>query len=318
MSTLNCIENYIDPKKNSYACFVIEPLETGQAITLGNALRRTLLSDISGFAVTGARINNLKHEFSAIPGLREDVLEILLNLKEIVFQPTFLAKEKGKKGLNSNLRLKGFLKVKGPLVVTAGMFSLPKNVLKIINPDQYICTLVRDREFYLEIDIENGVGYRLTEDVRKKNILEEFRPSRPSTLLVDALFMPIRKVNYKVKLIHDTQGNIKESLSFEVVTNGSISPHRSIQEALKILMNLFYPLFLTPELSLLLEKRKNVLASSVSCSNVDSSSKEKEKNEVDLRKKEQKEESDVSRREEEKMEADLNLKKQKTIRKKQK
>ena len=311
MSTLNCIENYIDSKKNSYACFVIEPLETGQAITLGNALRRTLLSDISGFAITGARINNLKHEFSAIPGLREDVLEILLNLKEIVFQPTFLVKEKQKKSWNQTIRFKGFLKVKGPLVVTAGMFSLPKNVLKIINPDQYICTLVRDREFYLEIDIENGVGYRLTEEVRKKNILEEFRPSRPSTLLVDALFMPIRKVNYKVKLIHDTQGNIKESLSFEIVTNGSISPHRSLQEALKILMNLFYPLFLTPELSLLLEKRKSVLQSfSGSASNLDSS--------LGTKKEEKKGETEFLEREEEKKETDLKQKKPKTVRKKQK
>ena len=85
MSTLNCIESYIDQEKNYYACFLIEPLEVGQGITLGNALRRTLLSDLSGFAITGVRMNDVKHEFSALEGVREDVLEILLNLKEVVF-----------------------------------------------------------------------------------------------------------------------------------------------------------------------------------------------------------------------------------------
>ena len=84
MSTLTCIETYIDNEKNHYGCFVIEPLETGQGITLGNALRRTLLSDLTGFSITGVRINDLKHEFSIIEGLREDILEVLLNLKEII------------------------------------------------------------------------------------------------------------------------------------------------------------------------------------------------------------------------------------------
>ena len=80
MSTLNCIETYIDANQNHYGCFVIEPLETGQGITLGNALRRTLLSDLTGISITGVRINDLKHEFSIVEGLREDILEVLLNL----------------------------------------------------------------------------------------------------------------------------------------------------------------------------------------------------------------------------------------------
>jgi len=94
MSTLTCIETYIDNEQNHYGCFIIEPLESGQGITLGNALRRTLLSDLTGFSITGVRINDLKHEFSIVEGLREDILEILLNLKEIIFKCSFPLKQK--------------------------------------------------------------------------------------------------------------------------------------------------------------------------------------------------------------------------------
>jgi DNA-directed RNA polymerase subunit alpha len=185
----------------------------------------------------------LKHEFSTIEGLREDVLEVLLNLKDIIFKSSFL------KATKDGSKLKGFLNVKGPLIVTAGMFNLPKNSVRILNPDQYIGTIVDTSEFYMEIDIENGKGYQLIDENRKKAGYKNSKvySSKPSTLFVDALFMPIKRVNYKIKLIHDTKGNIKESLNLEIWTNQSITPKRSLQEALKILMNLFYTLFLTPD-----------------------------------------------------------------------
>jgi DNA-directed RNA polymerase subunit alpha len=239
MNKLICVESYLQKDQNHYGNFLIEPLEIGQGITLGNALRRTLLSDLTGFAITGVRINNLKHEFAIVDGLREDILEILLNLKEITFRSSFSTQKKQNK-------LKGFLNIQGPIIVTAGMLQLPKTHLKIINPNQYICTITDKSELYLEIDIEKGKGYRLTEENRKRNMDEKLSPSRPSTLLIDSIFMPIKKVNYKIKLIHDTNGNIKESLNLEILTNGSITPKRSIQESLKILMSLFYPLFITP------------------------------------------------------------------------
>jgi len=241
MISLNFIETYIDKEQNYFGSFIIEPLETGQGITLGNALRRTLLSDLSGFSITGVRINNLKHEFSTIEGVREDILEILLNLKEVVLKSSFFEQKN-----QFNLKNKGFLQVKGPLIVTA-MFFLPKNSLKVVNPNQYICTIINDSELYMEFDIETGFGYQLVEETRKKNALEKFNVAKPITLKLDAVFLPVQNVNYKIKLIHDTQGNIKESLSFEVLTNGSITPKRSLQEALKILLNLFYPLFLTSD-----------------------------------------------------------------------
>jgi DNA-directed RNA polymerase subunit alpha len=242
MPTLNCIETYIEKDKTHYGCFLIEPLETGQGITLGNALRRTLLSDLIGFSIVGVRINNVKHEFSTIEGLREDILEVLLNLKEIVFKNYSPSQHDLK-----NCKWKGFLNVQGPVILTAGMFNLPKDSLKILNPNQYIGTIVDTSEFYMEIDIESGKGYSLTEETRKKTSYKTVSNLRPSTLFIDAIFMPIKRVNYKIKLIHDTKGNIKESLNLEIWTNGSITPKRSLQEGLKILLNLFYSLFITPD-----------------------------------------------------------------------
>jgi DNA-directed RNA polymerase subunit alpha len=240
MSTLNCIESYTLTNTECYGSFIIEPLEIGQGITLGNSLRRTLLSDLTSYAITGVRINDLKHEFSIIEGLKEDVLEILLNLKEIVFKNAFVIDES-----NIKSSFKGFLKVKGPIVVTAGLFNLPKEKLKIVNPDQYICTITEKIELFLEIDIENGKGYRLSQENRRQKFEYQFSSNQPSTLFVDALFMPVKKVNYKVKLINDSRGNIKESLFLEVITNGSITPKRSVKESLKILINIFSSLFIT-------------------------------------------------------------------------
>jgi DNA-directed RNA polymerase subunit alpha len=239
-STLTCIETYIDKDEKHYGSFVIEPLETGQGITLGNSLRRTLLSDLTSFSIVGARINNLKHEFATVEGLREDVLEILLNLKEITFKNSFTTNENMKVS-----KLKGFLNVKGPIIVTAGMLNLPKNILKIINPNQYIGTIIDNSELYLEIDIEKGKGYRLTEENTQKENITKLSNIKPATLAIDAVFMPVKKVNYKIKLIHDSQGNIKESLNIEIWTNGSITPKRSLHESIKILMKLFYPLLTT-------------------------------------------------------------------------
>jgi DNA-directed RNA polymerase subunit alpha len=258
MSTLTCIESYIDKNQNHYGCFVIEPLEIGQGITLGNTLRRTILSDLTGYAISGVRINNLKHEFSIIEGLREDVLEILLNLKEIILKASSSEKIE-----TLPLTFTGYLNVKGPRIVTAGMINLPENILSILNPHQYICTIVDNSELYIEIDIEKGKGYKLTEENRKQNLEKNFISSKnPSTLFIDAIFMPVKKVNYKIKLIHDSKGNIKESLLIELLTNGSITPKRCVYEALKILLNLFYSLFISPNflsISKLLTKTINSL-----------------------------------------------------------
>jgi DNA-directed RNA polymerase subunit alpha len=240
MSQLITIINSIKENKDHFSSFLIEPLELGQGITLGNSIRRTILSDLSGLAITGVRINNLKHEFESIKGVREDVLEILLNLKETIFQESIFYKNQK----TQHKVIKGFLNVKGPVIVTASMLKLPKDIIRIINPAHYICTIIDTSQLFLEVDIEKGKGYRLVEQTRKEKLDEIFDPVRPSTLMVDAVFMPIKKVNYKIKLITDTRGYIKESLSLDILTNGSITPKRALIESIKALIDLFSPLLI--------------------------------------------------------------------------
>jgi DNA-directed RNA polymerase subunit alpha len=232
--------------KECFGKFLIEPLEIGQAVTLGNSIRRTLISDISGFAITIARINNIKHEFSAIRGAREDVIEVLFNLREIIFKEN----EKDKK--KDIMYSFAYIKKEGPCVVTAGClnFFTSNTFLKIVNPDQYICTIVDKVTFYLEIYIEKGRGY---------SCLNTEKPIIPFGLKIDSLFLPIKRVNYKTILIHDIKGNIKESLILEILTNGSISPSRALEESLKILMDLIYPLFISIDINI--PKKKNKLLS---------------------------------------------------------
>merc|ERR1712146_763993 len=116
------------------------------------------------------------HEFSIVEGLREDILEVLLNLKEVVFNTSFVIKEEIANNLKTgrSLNIRGFLQVKGPVIVTAGMFKLPKNHFKILNPNQYICTIVDDSELYIEVDIQSGKGYHLTDEIRKKGEERKF------------------------------------------------------------------------------------------------------------------------------------------------
>lgn len=249
MNKITCIENYINYSKedtSQFSCFIIEPLEIGQGITLGNSLRRTLLSELSGYTITGVRLNNLKHEFENSNSLREDTLEILLNLKEILFKGPYHIK-------NDMLKSKVTftLNIKGPAIITAGLLNATINksndIIQIINPSAYICTITDKSLFYLELDIEKNKGYVLNENNKFEDIKNILHPLKPNTLLIDSIYMPIVNVNYKIKIINDIKGHIKESLHLNIITNGTISPHRCLKEALKILLNVLIPLFLDTE-----------------------------------------------------------------------
>src|SRR5210317_2608595 len=143
-----CVESRIQGPRDYYSKFIIGPLEKGQGTTLGNALRRTLLSDLEGAAIVAVRIAGVSHEFSTIPGVREDVLEILLNLKEIVFRTETREPQFGR------------LKIQGPAVVTADLIQLPPN-LEIVNPNQYIMTISTANILEIEFKFEYGTGYKL-------------------------------------------------------------------------------------------------------------------------------------------------------------
>lgn len=238
-------ENFTHKQDRShFTSFVIEPLEAGQSITLGNAIRRTLLSDLIDYGITGARINDIKSIYSSSPSFREDIIEILFNLKQIIFRESVFLREKTKH--IDNFGFSAYFDVKGPVIVTAGMLNIPKHTLLILNPDQYICTLLDGSDFFCEIDIQKGKNAR---DFNQSNILNpgfHFVSEQAKTLQVDGIFSPIKNVNYTVKLIYDKEGNLKESLQLDILTRGNISPTRCLQEACKILIDLFFSLIFDP------------------------------------------------------------------------
>lgn len=218
---IECIESKTEKTNQQYGRFIIEPLKSGQGITLGNSLRRTLLADIEGTAIVSVRIAGVNHEFSTITGVREDVLEILLNLKEIVLKS------------NSKEPQIGRLRVQGPAVVTAGLLDLPPDI-QVIDKRQYIATICNNTIFEIEFKIEQGYGYKLVENYKNDKSLD--------FLQIDAVFMPVKKVNYIVQEKRVNAQSVQEKLILDIWTNGSISPQQAIGEGAKVLTYLFHPL----------------------------------------------------------------------------
>lgn len=218
---IECIESSSKGAREQYGHFVLEPLKKGQGITVGNSLRRTILSDLQGSAIVAVRIAGINHEFSTITGVREDVLEILLNLKEVVL-----------KNHSSEAQI-GRVRIQGPAIITSGLFDLPPEI-ELVDPKQYIATVCNNTIFEMEFRIEKGNGYRLVnKGIDKKSI---------DFLQIDSVFMPAKKFNYIVeeKTINTT--TIEEKLFIEVWTNGSISPQEAISQGANVLTNLFNPL----------------------------------------------------------------------------
>jgi DNA-directed RNA polymerase subunit alpha len=218
---IECIESRIEGPRDHYDKFILDPLDQGQGITVGNSLRRVLLADLQGTAIVSVRIAGVNHEFSTIPGIREDVLEILLNLKEIVFKT------------DSNETMIGRLRVQGPAIVTANDFELPAELI-LVDPKQYVATICGNNVLEMEFRIEKGKGYRLVEKGMDETSLD--------FLQIDSIFMPVKKVNYIVEDIRYKQNVLQDRLILEVWTNGSISPKEAISQSASILTNLFNPL----------------------------------------------------------------------------
>lgn len=219
---VECVESKIEDGQDQYSRFVIEPLERGQGTTLGNALRRVLLSNLPGAAITAVRIAGVNHEFSTIPGVREDVLDILLNMKKIVVTSYTPQPQIGR------------LRVQGPAQVTADHFDLPSDV-EVVNPEQYVATLSPGAVLEMEFRVEQGTGYRTIDRSRDDAAALDF-------LQIDSVFMPVRKVNYTVEEIRLGGALDRDRLLLEVWTNGSISPQDALGQAAEILVNLFNPL----------------------------------------------------------------------------
>jgi DNA-directed RNA polymerase subunit alpha len=218
---IECVESKNDTARDQYGKFILQPLDQGQGITVGNALRRVLLSDLEGSAIVAVRIAGINHEFSTIPGVREDVLEILLNLKEVVL-----------KSYNKEPSI-GRLRVQGPSIITASNFELPPDI-EVIDTNQYIATICNNNILEMEFRIEAGKGYQIVEKFMDDTSVD--------FLQVDAIFMPVKKVNYSVEEIRYDQSSLKDRLTLEIWTNGSISPQEAIGQSSTILTNLFSPL----------------------------------------------------------------------------
>lgn len=219
---IECVESNTEKDQGQYGKFIIEPLERGQGTTVGNALRRVLLSNLEGAAVTAVRIAGVNHEFATIPGVREDVLEILLNMKEIVLKS------------HSSQPQIGRLLVNGPTTVTAAQFDLPSEV-EAVDASEYVATLSEGATLEMEFRIEKGRGYRAVDRGRDDNSALDF-------LQIDAVFMPVRKVNYMVEDARVGGSLEKDRLIMEIWTNGSLSPQEALSQAASILVDLFSPL----------------------------------------------------------------------------
>jgi DNA-directed RNA polymerase subunit alpha len=218
---IECVESKVYGPRDYYNKFIIQPLEQGQGITLGNALRRILLSDLEGTAIVAVRIAGVSHEFSTIPGIREDVLEVLLNLKELVFKSEICESSIGR------------LSIQGPAIVTAADLELPSGI-ELVDPEQYIATICGNNMLEMEFRIEKGKGYHLIERSADESFLD--------FLQVDAIFMPIKKVSYSVDDVRYNQNLLRDQLKLEIWTNGSLLPKEAISSAAAILTNLFSPL----------------------------------------------------------------------------
>jgi DNA-directed RNA polymerase subunit alpha len=201
-----------------YGQFLIDSLSSGQGITIGNLLRRVLLGDLEGTAITGVRIAGVKDEFSLIPGVREDILEILLNLKGVILKS------------NTFTRQFGRLRLQGPAIIVASLIQLPPEI-EIINPNHYIATISSSHILEIEFKIESGTKYRLANELFSDKF-EDF-------IETDAIFMPVQKVNFKVENVYDNSNNIKERLFVDVWTNGSISPEQAIFSGSNLIIDLF-------------------------------------------------------------------------------
>ena len=214
--------------------FIVEPLERGFGITLGNSLRRIMLSSLPGYAVTSVKIDGVLHEFSTIPGVKEDVTEIILNIKGVIAK------------LHCNTPKTVIIDVMGEQEVTAGDIKLDSDI-EILNPNHHIATVADGERFYMELTFDRGRGYVPQE--RNKQIDAQMRVGNVSapigTIFTDSIYAPVYNVEYTVE--NTRVGNVTDldKLTLEILTNGTITAKEAISFAAKILnehLNLFVDL----------------------------------------------------------------------------
>ena len=235
------IERYLSEDDPCYGKFVVEPLERGYGVTLGNSLRRILLSSLPGAAVTSVRIDGILHEFSTIPGVKEDVTEIILNLKKLAIS------------LRGEDKKRAMINVTGPCEVT-GADIIADQDLEIINPDLHIATLEDNATLVMEINIATGRGYVPAEQNKDEN-------TPIAVIPVDSIYTPVRKVNFTVENTRVGQVTDYERLILEIWTDGSITPEEGVSIGAKIMeehLKLFIGLIdSTEEIEIMTDKEED-------------------------------------------------------------
>ncbi len=202
--------------------FEFRPLEPGYGLTIGNALRRVLLSSLEGFAITSVRIEGVDHEFSTISGVVEDVTEIILNLKQVRFKRQIEDLENETVSINFS----------GKEQLTAGDFQKSISGFQVLNPDLVVCNLDSGVTINMDITIEKGRGYVPAEENRK--------PNAPiGTIFTDSIYTPVKNVKYAIENFRVEQKTDYEKLIFDIVTDGSIHPKDALTEAAKTLIHHF-------------------------------------------------------------------------------
>ncbi|MEI6488970.1 MAG: DNA-directed RNA polymerase subunit alpha [Bacteroidota bacterium] len=219
--------------------FEFRPLEPGYGITVGNALRRILLSSLEGHAITTIKIDTVSHEFSTIKGVTEDVTEIILNLKQVRF----------KKQIDSTDYEKVTINVSGKNQFTAGDIGKYTNGFQVLNPDLVICNMETSVKLKLEITIDKGRGYVAADDNKPMNI-------HAGVIPIDSIYTPIKNVQYSIENYRVEQKTDYEKLVMNIVTDGSIHPKEALKEAAKILIHHFM-LFSDERITLNTEEKMN-------------------------------------------------------------
>jgi len=207
----------------TYAEFVLEPLEPGYGYTLGHAMRRVLLASIPGAAITSVKISGVKHKFTAVVGLKETVVDFLLNFKNVSFS---LSPSKDSATVK--------LSVKGQKDITASDIEVVDGV-EVMNPDEYLGSLSGEKsKLEMEITIERGYGYSLAEERQSDSV---------GMILTDAVYTPVKRVNYSVEATRVGRRTNMDKLTMQVWTNGSVSPKEAMDETSKILASYFRQIF---------------------------------------------------------------------------
>lgn len=202
--------------------FELKPLEPGYGVTLGNVLRRVLLSSLEGYAVTGVRISGINHEFATIPGVLEDVTDLVLNLKQVRL----------KKNVDMDVEFEKItVSLRDKKVFTAGMIEEFTGAFSVTNPDLVICRLDSDVELEMEIAISKGRGYVPAEENRNKEVRDA------QFIVTDAIYTPIKNVAYEVRNTRVGQNTDYEELVLKIDTDGTIHPEFALKEAAKILVH---------------------------------------------------------------------------------